>query len=300
MKGEVDAISDLDLKKISLKIKEDFFKPVNTYKTTIFLCGGDINKTGNIRAMVALSLSDIFGSVLYDLIYPEDIFDELLYSYQGQDLLSLENMLANSVDVIIIIPESPGSQAELGAFANTVALRDKILCLIDDQYRKQKSFIAKGPVKLIRKSNKHAVIYINPKNIKKDIVKIRTSIKRIKNNSTKDQEKIGLLQLDNFLLPIIYLLEPVSKETLINCVSSIGEEEGTHIQATTVALTTLIKKKLIELTAIGYKLTTLGVNNFLALRKTRDRVLTRQETFALDDMRLEILNLKYRNKKLKI
>lgn len=298
--AETAPITKLDLKKIALKIKEDFFKPVNTYKTTVFVCGGDINKSDTTRAKVALFLSDLVGKVYYDLIYPEAIFDELLYSYQGKDLLSLENMLANSVDVILIIPESPGSLAELGAFANTKELLNKIICLVDFKYRKQRSFIVKGPIKLIRQANKHAVIYIDPLNIRKDMQKIKNSIKRIKNNSSKDKEKIGLLQLDNFLLPIIYLLEPVPKEMLIECVAASDENETNYIQATTVALTTLIKNKLIELTANGYKLTTLGVKNFLDLRKTRNKIKSQAETLALDNMRLEILNLKYRKKKLKI
>jgi len=297
---EKDTITKADLGKITLKIKEDFFKSTNSYKITIFLCGGDITKPNTTRAKVAEALSDWYGVRYYDIIYPEDIFDELLYSSHGKDLLSLENMLADNVDVIVIIPESPGSFTELGAFANTLKLREKIVCLVDKKYRKKKSFINQGPLKLIKHVNKQGVVYIEPTDLALNFHKVKSAIRKVKSSSSKIDDKIGLLQLDNFLLPIIYLLEPVSKEDLIQCVTFANDDNVNPIQSTTVALTSLTKKKFIELTTHGYKLTQVGLNNFLDLRATRDRVKTQDETVALDNMRLEILNLKYRQKKLKV
>lgn len=108
-----------------------------------------------------------------------------------------------------------------------------------------------------------------------------------------------MLQLDNFLLPTIFLLEPVTKNTLINLVANATEDETNSFQTTTTALTMLIKKRLVELTASGYKLTPLGVNNFLSFRKTSSRIKNQKKSIAIDNLRLEILNLKNRRKKLK-
>lgn len=293
-------ISLPDCKKLALRIKDEFFKPINTYKTTIFLCGADFTNKDKIRYKTAQALGDFWYSYQYDIIYPEDIFDELLYSSQSKDLLTLENLLADSVDAIVLIPESPGSFAELGAFANDEKLRQKIICVIDKKYRKDKSFINQGPVKLVKKANKSGIIFIDPSKMNTEVEKISSSLNKIKKSSSKVKDKVSLLQLDNYLLPAIYLLEPVSKDTLKNIVGYATNDETNSFQATTTALTMLIKKKQIELTNSKYKLTLLGKNKFLTLRKTSSRIKTQEETIALDNIRLEILNFKLRKKKLSI
>ena len=111
----------------------------------MFLCGADISMKDKLRYKIANEFKYFWNSYWYEIIYPEDIFDELLYSSRSKDLLSLENLLADSVDVILMIPESPGSFAELGAFANNEKLRAKIVCIIDEKYKKNKSFINQGP-----------------------------------------------------------------------------------------------------------------------------------------------------------
>ena len=111
--------------------------------------------------------SGFWYSSNYDLIYPEDIFDELLYSSNSTDLLSLENLLADSVDAVVVIPESAGSFAELGAFANNEKLRSKMICVVDIKYKRDKSFINQGPIKLVRSVNKDAIVYIEESNLGK-------------------------------------------------------------------------------------------------------------------------------------
>lgn len=298
--AKTEDISKADCKKLSLKIRDDFFRPVNTYKTTIFLCGADLSQKDKIRYKIATALNSWWYSIYYDIIYPEDIFDELLYSSQSKDLLSLENLLAESVDAIVLIPESPGSFAELGAFANDEKLREKLICVIDTKYKKDKSFINQGPLKLVKKANKHGLIFIDPNAMEGAVDKVNSSLKKMKKSSSKLKDKVSLLQLDNFLLPAIFLLEPVPKATLLNIVGNATEDEKNAFQATTTALTMLTKKRQVELTSNGYKLTQSGVKHFFSLRKTSSRVKRQDETVALDELRLEILNLKNRKKKLTI
>lgn len=293
-------ISKLDCKKLATKIRNDLIKPVNTYKTTIFLCGADISQKEKLRYQIAKSLSNWWYSFQYDIIYPEDIFEELLYGSHTKDLLSLENLLAESVDAVVLIPESPGSFAELGAFANDEKLRNKLICIIDKKYKKEKSFINQGPLKLVKKTNKNAMIYVDPKEISKEVSKLHKALRKMKKNSSKLSDKITLLQLDNFLLPSIYLLEPVSKATLINLVENATEDEANAFQATTTALTILTKKRQVELTPNGYKLTQLGVTDFLSFRKTSSRIKNQKATVAIDELRLNILNLTNRRKKLSV
>lgn len=294
-------ISIDNCKVLSEKIKNDFYRPVNNYKTTIFLCGADINQKDKIRSKISdILINDDLNSFYYNVIFPEDIFDDLLYSSKRQDLLSLENMLADSVDVIVIIPESPGSFAELGAFANDQKLREKIVCVLDERYKKDKSFINQGPIKLIKKNNKHGIIFVNPNNLEDSIDKIKHSIRKIKKSSTKKNEKISLLQLENFLLPSIFLLEPVSKQTLQQLTSFATEDDKNSYQATTTAITALTKKRKILMSSNGYKLTQSGLDVFFDFKKTHYYKKSLYETKNMDDLRLEILNFKLRNKKLKV
>jgi hypothetical protein len=289
-------ISTADCTRISNKIRDDIYKPAFNFKTTVFLCGADITQKDKIRYKIAEALKRRFWA---DIIYPEDIFDELLYSSKTKDLLSLEGLLADSVDAIVLIPESPGSFAELGAFANDEILRSKLICIVDKKYKKDKSFINQGPLRLVKKANQFGLIFIDPDDIDDEIDKLISSLRKMKKGSDKRGDKISLLQLENFLLPSIYLLEPVSKETMVNLVASATEDKLNSFQTTTTALTILIKKKQIQLTVNGYKLTTLGLEIFFAFRKTKSRIKRQDEIIEIDNLRLEILNLKYRKKKLK-
>jgi hypothetical protein len=293
-------ISKKDCIAISLRIREKIYKQRKSLKTSLFLCGADKNNKSTTRFKIAQALSDRWNSYNFDLVFPEDIFDELLYSSKGKDLLSLENLLAESIDVIIIIPESPGSFAELGAFANDEKLRNKIICLLDEKYKKDRSFINQGPVKLVKNASKHGVIFIDPNNLAKNFQKIQASIREVKkSNPPPPSKKINLLQLDNFLLPVIYLLEPASKTTIINCIEAVNNDVKNSFQIATTVLTMLTKKKFIELTHLGYKLTNLGVEQYFEMNKISTRIKTQDQTIELDNLRLEILNLKLRNKNIK-
>ncbi|ODN41597.1 retron St85 family effector protein [Piscirickettsia litoralis] len=69
--------------------------------------------------------------------------------------LEFENELADLSDCIIIIVESAGSIAELGAFSNSDSLRKKLLPILDKQYEKDISFVNTGPVKWVNKDSKY-------------------------------------------------------------------------------------------------------------------------------------------------
>ncbi len=298
---KIKDISKADCIKLATKIQEDIYKPAFNFKTTIFLCGADISQTNMMRYKFSEALkNNSLYWFYFDIICPEDIFDELLYSSKSGDLISLEGLLADSVDVIILIPESPGSFAELGVFANNAELRKKLICIIDKGHRKDKSFINQGPLKLVKKENKKGILYVDPNNIENEISKLTSAIKKIKKKSTKKSDKISLLQLDNFILPSIFLLQPVTKSTLIKMVKHATRDVVNSYQTTTTALTSLTKKKLCELTSKGYKLTLTGIEKFLYFQKTKSRVKRHDEIIKMDDLRLEIFNLRYRGKTLRV
>jgi len=310
-------ISKRDSQIIAEVIKKEVFEPRRNLKTSIFLCGKDINDLNSIRYKVADVFTNRFWySFEFDVVYPEDIFQELLYASGSTDLLSLENLLVDSVDVVVVIPESAGSIAELGAFANNEKLRRKMVCVLRKEFRKDKSFINQGPVKLIKRTNPGAIVYLDENEIgkseygkahsfkmlskDKEVEKIISAIKTVKKGIEKVPAKITLLQLDKFLLPTIYVLQPVTKFELQNIVSSATGDEANAANSTAAALAMLTRRGFVELSLDGLKLTALGKTELLSYKQKNKRDKKHSKTLAIDSLRLSIFNLKYRNKKLKV
>jgi hypothetical protein len=129
----------------------------------IFLCGGAIARKGAFR-----SARDFFYRYLLRnpdwarrIKLAEDISAWFQKDNAFSDLLQLENYLAHLATVIVLFVESPGSIAELGAFAASDALLPKTLAVLNEVYGFDKSFIADGPVRRINDENKEHVQYYN-------------------------------------------------------------------------------------------------------------------------------------------
>jgi hypothetical protein len=129
----------------------------------VFLCGGVTanSGTGPIR-----SARDYFyryiKSQAPDLLervrLAEEInawFDEDTFA----DLLELEVYLADSSDLTILFVESPGSIAELGAFATADLLRPRTLAVLNSTHDDSRTFIADGPVRRIKKFDPNLIRY---------------------------------------------------------------------------------------------------------------------------------------------
>jgi hypothetical protein len=63
--------------------------------------------------------------------------------------------------VTVLFVESPGSIAELGAFAASNELRPKTVAVLNKKHGSEKSFIADGPVRKIKGENENHVYYYN-------------------------------------------------------------------------------------------------------------------------------------------
>ncbi len=77
------------------------------------------------------------------------------------DLVEVENYLAQLSGLTILFVESPGSIAELGAFAASGDVRPKTLAILNEFHGFQNSFIADGPVRKLENENKDSVLYYN-------------------------------------------------------------------------------------------------------------------------------------------
>lgn len=140
-------------------IYKDVFCHTFTESCFVFLCGGTGERS--IRNDVRRFLE----GERFQILYPEDLFMEMLNRNKNSDLFEYENLLAENADIICIICESMGSAVELGAFVQSDAVKNKLVVVIDSKYRRDKSFIMMGPVKHIEKSNPDVLIYFKPKDL---------------------------------------------------------------------------------------------------------------------------------------
>lgn len=86
------------------------------------------------------------------VFYADDVWAQIAKKNTANALL-MENELAQLADVVIIIVESPGTFAELGAFSLSEELRKKLLPIIDKKYEREESFINTGPVRWVNEDS---------------------------------------------------------------------------------------------------------------------------------------------------
>jgi len=71
---------------------------------------------------------------------------------RGINISEFEKTIAETVDSILIFPESPGSFAELGYFSADISIAKKILVAVKQQHQSG-SFLMLGPIRLISKNS---------------------------------------------------------------------------------------------------------------------------------------------------
>ena len=69
------------------------------------------------------------------------------------DLLSFESDIAQVVGLILLFVESPGSLAELGAFAALQTVAPNLLAVLTDHHYSEKSFVMNGPIRFLERSH---------------------------------------------------------------------------------------------------------------------------------------------------
>ncbi len=282
------SFKDSWLKDIVDVIKDRIFVPLTAKKTTVFLCGGAIENEHNGRSKMA----SIFNKhSKYELLYPEDIFDDLLAGPGQHSLLHLENILADGVDAIVLFPESPGSFAEIGAFSNNPRLAQKLIVISDKNYKSQKSFINYGPYRLIRESKTGAVLHCNYKDLddidlgKKLYRNVNDRITRIKKSHPVQKDVTNILEIEHFILPCIYLIDDTNFRTLTKLIEFATDEDPKFCEiAIKSSLGRLASKRFISRTSDGYNVTSEGASYVRSTFNNR----------ALDKVRLEVLNAENR------
>ena len=123
----------------------------------VFLCGGPTTIGASCRSFFNQYLLSKKPAWTERVKLAEDVNSWFNKDNAFPDLLELENYLAHLADVIVLFVESPGSIAELGAFAASDVLRPKLLAVRNTFYDSKRSFIADGPIRKIWNTSKESI-----------------------------------------------------------------------------------------------------------------------------------------------
>ena len=128
-------------------------------------------------------------------------------------------------DLVLIIVESPGTFAELGAFSLSDELRKKLLPLVDTKYKKTSSFIATGPLKWIdAESDFQPTIYVPLSRILQAVDDVEDRIVRIERTGAMKVTDLAASpkHLLFFLCDLIAVIHPATVEMIEYYVAQIS------------------------------------------------------------------------------
>ena len=171
------------------------------------------------------------------------------------DLLELENYLAHLADITVLFVESPGSIAELGAFANSDDIRPKMLAVLNNSHETEGSFISDGPIRKLSNENEDHVHYYtwNPNDLHSDLTEAEfadmtndlvTFLEEIeaarpRQSSLKPAERGHALLL---VADLIRMPGVATTSELLECLSALGCEADRKV----------LKRYLSVLQSVGF------------------------------------------------
>lgn len=121
---------------------------INSMRPDILLMGPDMDGVA-IGAILRKELSKRCWELGTTILTEHKDIEEAGKKITGgiRNLTTWEIMVARRSHLVIIIPDSPGSFAELGALALIDKICSKMLVLFNKQYEKDDSYIQRGPRK---------------------------------------------------------------------------------------------------------------------------------------------------------
>ena len=127
----------------------------------IFFCGGatsnDDENTISLRHFL-LKEKNISNRLDAEIILAESA-NQIYRDTKYRDLITFEEDIAVISSLILVIVESPGSFAELGAFSSDRPLRKSLAIIMQEKYSESESFIRYGPVQRIKIFDKEKVAF---------------------------------------------------------------------------------------------------------------------------------------------
>lgn len=200
----------------------------------MFLCGGYISKEADARPA---NLRDYLCRVRsisnrFDIVLAEKA-TQLYRDSDYSDLISFEEDIARIASVVLVIAESPGSLAELGAFTANDTIRNALRVVIQEEHEVAESFVRYGPIERIKKAKRSNLAVYPWKNHANGTLNIRSArphyrhiVKFLKEHVTSvpvstTYDKLGEAQIFYVIYWIIHLCLAVTVTALYSYVKLI-------------------------------------------------------------------------------
>ncbi len=287
----------------TISIYNEIYRDVfcNTYRQTcyVFLCGGAGKE--HIRNDTRALLEE----KRLQILYPEDLFMEMLNRNKKSDLLEYENFLAENADIICVICESMGSAVELGAFVQNEGIREKMVVAINRKFARDKSFIMMGPAKHIRKNDANRIVIYKQDDLEKLRSALVKSFHKIhkKPGSPQEESFDKLSTYIAFIPMIVYFFQRISRKQLFHDLKVFLKDKDTVLpqkynELFNVAVKYLLKNGILvtdfndETTSGSFSLSQKGY------RETRDilsRSVDSKKTLLHDRIRCAIMKEQLNN-----
>ncbi len=233
--------------KILNKIYSEIFTKIGRNTLDVFLCGGASTK-GNISSRDVIR-KKLENNKYIRILYPEDLFIDMMNRQPSYNLLQLEKLLADNVDYICIVCESVGSYVELGAFASIEEIVGKVIALVKTKYKNDDSFIMLGPIKYIIQNDSKHVIYYN-KSIDEAINTLEKNLKSyLRNKKRKQYEINNIVGLHYYMMFIILFYDEINVEQFLYMIKKFINNDVKKVDFKTLyspAVKLLYKERLME------------------------------------------------------
>lgn len=139
----------------------------------IFLCGGPVVEEQSVPTSPCmrdyLYRKKRLGKFAQIVLAERAV--ELFRDTSYDDLISFEEDIAKIASLVLVISESPGSLAELGAFATAPVINQALRIISHEQYEEDNSFIRHGPMRRVKNRSSGSLAFFPWKMGKNGIVK---------------------------------------------------------------------------------------------------------------------------------
>jgi len=150
------------------------------------------------------------------LFYAERVWEHIAH-HSSSGALKMESDLAALAELVLVVVESPGTFAELGAFSLVEPLRRKLLPIVDAQFRNQESFLSTGPLRWIdQESLFKPTIYVPFPRILEAVDEVEERIRRIPKPETTRMSDLASSQkhLLFFICDLVGVISPATFSTI--------------------------------------------------------------------------------------
>lgn len=248
-------------------------------KPLVFLCGGsDSARRAHVASYIRRHMKHL------SVFYADDVW-RVIAGHATQNALAMENELARLASVVVLIVESPGTFAELGAFSLNPALRPKLLPILDRRFRTAPSFINTGPVAWVDQDSRFAPsLYADFDVILGSVSELQERLGRLPRHgtgSTDDTEAWESRSLLPLICDIVAILGPLPLEHCQAVVKEVtGESPDVPLLLALAAVMGMVKE-VKETRGTTFFYTDLADDGGLTLRQRRKFSLEHERARAL-------------------